>query len=71
MGNDNKTVRGKIINLTVLCETYGLFYITLVAPSWLSAQAVQCIENQLQLQSVLWTKATVNLPSNGFVVITN
>ena len=29
-------------------KTYGLFYITLVAPWWLSAQAVQeCIENQL------------------------
>ena len=29
-------------------KTYGLFYITLVAPCWLSAQAVQeCIENQL------------------------
>ena len=48
MGNDNKTVRSKINNFTVLCETYGLFYITLVAPCWLSAQAVQeCIENQL------------------------
>ena len=48
MGNDNKSVRSKINNLTVLCETYGLFYITLVAPCWLSAQAVQeCIENQL------------------------
>ena len=47
MGNDNKTVRSKVNNLTVLCENYGLFYITLVAPCWLSAQAVQeCIENQ-------------------------
>ena len=50
----------------------------LVAPCWLSAQAVQeCIENQLTNSyvksvalSVLWTKATVNLTSNGFVVIT-
>ena len=48
MGNDNKTVRSKITYLTVLCETYGLFYITLVAPCWLSAKLVQeCIENQL------------------------
>ena len=39
-------------------KTYGLFYITLVAPCWLSAQAVQeCIENQLTnlyVKSVPW-----------------
>ena len=39
----------KINNLTVLCETYGLFYITLVAPCWLSAQAVQEINCSLSL----------------------
>ena len=43
-----KPLEVRFNNLTVLCETYGLFYITLVAPCWLSAQAVQeCIENQL------------------------
>ena len=49
MGNYNKTVRSKINNLTqFFVKTYGLFYIILVAPCWLSAQAVQeCIENQL------------------------
>ena len=49
MGNDNKTVRSKINNIwQFFVKTYGLFYITLLAPSWLSAQAVQdCIENQL------------------------
>ena len=48
MGNDNKAIRSKINNLTVLCETYGFFYITLVAPCWLSTQVVQeGKENQL------------------------
>ena len=61
-------------------KTYGLFYITLVAPCWLSAQAVQeCIDNQLTnsyvksvaLVCFMDLKATVNLTSNGFVVITH
>ena len=48
MGNDNKTVKNKILDRQFYVKTYGLFYITLVAPCWLSAQAVQeCIENQL------------------------
>ena len=47
MGNDNKTARSKILDWLFFVKTYGLFYITLVAPCWLSAQAVQeCIENQ-------------------------
>ena len=48
MGNDNKTVRSKILVWQFFVKTYGLFHITLVAPCWLSAQAVQeRIENQL------------------------
>ena len=48
MGNDNKTVRSKITVWQLFVKTYGLFYITLVATCWLSAQAVQeCMENQL------------------------
>jgi hypothetical protein len=48
MGNDNKTVRSKIRVWRFFVKTYGLFYITLVAPCWLSAQTVQeYIENQL------------------------
>ena len=48
MGNDNKTVKSKITVLQFFVKTYGLYYIILVAPCWLSAQAVQeCIENQL------------------------
>ena len=48
MGNDNKTVKSKITVWQFFVKTYGLFYINLVAPCWLSAQAVQeCIENQL------------------------
>ena len=35
--------------MTVLCETYGLFYITLVAPFWLSAQSDQEINFSLNL----------------------
>ena len=50
MGNDNKTVRNKITVWQFFVKTYGLFDITLVAPCWLSAQAVQeCIENQQTL----------------------
>ena len=42
MGYDNKTVWQFFV------KTYGLFYTTLVATCWLSAQAVQvCMENQL------------------------
>ena len=53
MGNDDKTIRSKINNLTVLCENlWPILYFLggpLVAPCWLSAQAVQeCIENQLK-----------------------
>ena len=48
MGNDNKIVRNKILDSQFFVKTYGLFYITLLAPCWLSAQAVEeCIENQL------------------------
>ena len=53
MGNDNKAVRSKISEWQFFVKTYGLFYITLVAPCWLSAQAVQeYIENQLILCEV-------------------
>ena len=46
MGNDNKTVRNKILDWQFFVKTYGLFYITLLG---LSPQAVQeCIENQLK-----------------------
>ena len=67
MGNDKKIVRSKINNLTVLCQNLWpiLYYLAgpLLAPCWLSAQAVQgCIENQLRnsyvksvAKSVLWT----------------
>ena len=48
MGNDNKTVGSKILDWQFFVKTYGLFYIALLAPCWLSAQAVQeYIENQL------------------------
>ena len=48
MGDDNKTIRSKNNNLTVLSENLWPIHITLVAPCWLLAQAVQeCIENQL------------------------
>ena len=49
MGNDNKSIRGKIPVWQFFVKTYGLLYITLVAPCWLSAQTVQeSIENQLK-----------------------
>ena len=49
MGDDNKTIRSKINSLTVICENlWTISYFTLVAPFWLSAQAVEdFIENQL------------------------
>ena len=48
MGNDNKTVRSKILDWQFFVKIYGLFYITLLAPCLLSALAVQeFIENQL------------------------
>ena len=51
-------------------KIYGLSYITLVAPCWLSAQAVQeCIENSLWLKSFM-ALSYILAYSNGFVVIT-
>jgi hypothetical protein len=51
MGNDDKIVRSKINNLTVICENLWPILYNLSGPllalCWLSAQAVQeCIENQ-------------------------
>ena len=49
MGNDNKTVRSKILDWQFFVKIYGLFYITLLGLACLlSALAVQeFIENQL------------------------
>ena len=65
MGNDIKTIRSKITLWQFFAKTYGLFYITLVAPCWLSVQAVQeCIET---LPKLLYDQATsdqMSLPIN-------
>ena len=70
MGNDNKTVRSKTLDWQFFVKTYGLFHITLVAPCWLSAQAVQeCVENQLIDDLPYLVEIGFHITGNGFADI--